>query len=155
MPAPRPVFSISFDAMALTAATAKTVLEVKTPATTGIVPLVWWVEFDGTTSTNTPAKVEVGQFSAAATTMASSLTPSKVNYGNNSLASQCTAGANYSSEGAGTASDVEIHRVSPTSGLVWVESLGMEWTLGASAFWRIRVTAAQAVNCTAGVRWTE
>jgi len=158
MPAPRPVYSISGDAMALTAATAKTVLEIKTPATTGIVPVCWWVEFDGTTATNTPVKVEVGRFSAAVTTMGTAgVTPSKTNYGNNSLASQCTCGtgAGTNTEGAGTASDVEIHRVSPTSGLIWTESLGMEWTLGASAFWRIRVTAAQTVNCTAGVRWTE
>jgi hypothetical protein len=145
---------MSVDAIALVAATAKTIAEIKTPSTTGIVPLVWWVEFDGTTSSSTPVKIEVGRFSAAVTTI-SAFTPSKTNYGDNSLASQCTVGNNCSSEGAGTASDVEIHRVPPTSGLIFQESLGMEWTVGASAFWRIRCTAAAAVNVTFGIRWTE
>jgi hypothetical protein len=154
MPAPRPVYSVSVDGIALVAATAKTIFELATPATTGMVPVAWWIEFDGTTATNTPVKVEVGRFSAAVTT-ATSITPSKVNYGNNSLASQCTTKHSTSTEGAGTASDVEIHRVSPTSGLIFTESLGMEWTLGASAFWRIRCTAAQVVSATFGFRWTE
>jgi hypothetical protein len=145
---------MSVDQVALSANTAKTIAEIRTPTTTGIVPLSWWVEFDGTSSAATPVKVEIGRFSAAVTTI-TSFTPSKVNYGNNSLASQCTVGYNCTSEGAGSASDVEIHRIPATSGLIWQESLGMEWTLGASAFWRIRCTAPAAVNATFGVRWTE
>lgn len=160
MPAPRPVYSLCSDAIALTGGTAKTVLEIKTPASTGMVPLLWWVEFDGTTATNAPVKVEVGRFSAAVTTMASAgVTPSRVNDGNRALVSQSVCGTGFvgsaQTEGAGTATDVEIHRVPPTSGLVFAENLGMEWVLGASAFWRIRLTAAQAVNATVGVRWTE
>lgn len=154
MPSPRPIYGVSQDAIALTAATAKTVFELATPSTTGIVPIRWWVEFDGVTAANTPVKVEMGRFSAAVTT-ATSVTPYKKNYGNNSLASQCTTKYNTSTEGAGTATDVEIHRVSPLSGLFVQEVLGMEWTLGASAWWRIRITAAQAVNVTFGFEWTE
>lgn len=154
MPAPRPIYSVSVDGIALSAATAKTILEIGTPSTTGMVPFTWWVEFDGTTSTNTPVKVEIGRFSSGVTT-ATTITPSRVNDGNRALASQCTVKHTTTTEGAGTASDVEIHRVPPTSGLIWQESLGMEWVLGASAFWRIRCTAAQAVNVTFGIRWTE
>jgi hypothetical protein len=154
MPAPRPIYSVSVDAIALVAATAKTIFELATPATTGIVPLHWWVEFDGVTAANPPVKVEIGRFTAAVTT-ASTITPAKVNFGNNGLASQCTCKQGATAEGAGTATDVEIHRISPTSGLIFPESLGMEWSLGASAFWRIRCTAAQAVNVTFGFRWTE
>lgn len=154
MPAPRPIFCVSQDATALVAATAKTIFELATPTTTGIVPLCWWVEFDGVTASNVPVKVEIGRFSAAVTT-ATTATPTKVNYGNNSLASQCTTKFATTAEGAGTATDVEIHRVSPTSGLIWQESLGMEWTMGVSGFWRIRCTAAAAVNVTFGFRWTE
>jgi hypothetical protein len=146
------------DVVPLTAATARTAIEIKTPATTGMVPLMWWVEFDGTTATNTPVKVEVGRFSAAVTTMGTAaVVPARVNDGNRALASQCTCGTGVGTqtEGAGTATDVEIHRVPPTSGLLFQESLGMEWVMGASGFWRIRLTAAQAVNATVGVRWTE
>jgi len=159
MPAPRPLYSLSADGVALVAATAKTIVEIKTPASTGLVPVLWWVEFDGTTATNTPVKVEVGRFSAAVTTMLNAgVTPARVNDGNRALASQSTCGtggATTNTEGAGTATDVEIHRVPPTSGLVWQENLGMEWVQGASGFWRIRCTAAQAVNVTFGIRWTE
>lgn len=154
MPAPRPIYSASFDAVPLVAATAKSVVEIKTPSTTGLVILGWWLEFDGVTAGNTPVKVEVGRFSAAITTL-TSLTPAKVNHGNVSLASQCTCGYNASTEGAGTASDIEYHRIPPSSGLLIPESLGMEWVVGASGFWRIRCTAAQAVNVTGGIRWTE
>lgn len=154
MPAPQQIFSVSVDAIALVAATAKTVLEIATPSTTGIVPLAWWVEFDGVTASNIPVKVEVGRFSAAVTT-ASSVTPAKVNYGGNAIASQCTVKHSATVEGAGTASDVEIHRIPPTSGLIWLESLGMEWAQGVSGFWRIRCTAAAAVNVTFGIRFAE
>lgn len=154
MPAPRPIYSASVDGIALVAATAKTILEIATPASTGMVPLMWWVEFDGTTSSAVPVKVEIGRFSAAVTT-ATTITPARVNDGNRALASQCTVKHSTSTEGAGTASDVEIHRVPPTSGLLLPESLGLEWVLGASSFWRIRCTAAAAVNATFGIRWTE
>jgi hypothetical protein len=154
VPAPCAIYSVSVDQVALVAATAKTIVEIKTPSTTGMMPVAWWVEFDGTSSSATPVKIEVGRFSAATTTI-SSVTPNLVNYGDNGLASQCTVGYNCSSEGAGTASAVEVHRVPPTSGLVFQESLGMEWSVGASAFWRIRATAAAGVNVTFGVRWAE
>jgi hypothetical protein len=137
------------------AATAKSIVEIKTASTGGAVILAWSVTFDGVTATNTPVKIEVGRFSAAVTTNATSITPSKVSYGFNGIASTATVGANASTEGAGTASDVEIYRVPPTSGLVWQESLGMEWVVPASGFFRIRCTAAQAVNATFTLRWTE
>lgn len=154
MPAPQQMYAVSVDGIALVAATAKTILEIATPSTADCIPFLWWVEFDGTVSTNTPVKVEVGRFSAAVTT-ATTATPSKVNYGGNSLASQLTVKHSTTVEGAGTASDVEIHRVSPTSGVIWQESLGNEWAIGASSFYRIRCTAASAVNVTFGVRWAE
>lgn len=154
MPAPRPLYGWSQDGIALVAATAKTILEIATPATTGMVPVLWWVEFDGTSSTNTPVKVEVGRFSAGVTT-ATAITPYRINDGNRALPSQCTVKHSTSTEGAGTPTDVEIHRVPPSGGLPWPENLGMEWVMGASGFWRIRCTAAQAVNVTFGIRWTE
>lgn len=156
MPAPRPVYSASVDAVALTAATAKSVLEVFTPASTGIVPIMWWVEFDGVTATAVPALIEVGIFSAQSTAGTAYTAGNLLwNYGNRGLASQCTVRAPVTTEGAGTSSIIERHRVPPTSGILIQEPLGMEMTVGASSSYRIRVTAPAAVNATAGVRWTE
>lgn len=154
MPAPGPIYSISVDQVALAASTAKDVIEIRTPSTTGIVPIMWWVEFDGVTATSTPVKVEVGRYSASTTATSTSATPSLVNYGHNALTSQCTCFTNCNAD-SGSASQIEIHRVPPTSGFVWVESLGNEWSVPASSFWRMRLTAANAVNATVGVRWSE
>lgn len=154
MPAPDPAFMVSVDAIALTAATAKTILEIATPSTGTAIPIEWWVEFDGVTASAVPVKIEVGRFSAAVTT-ATTITPSKLNYGGNAIASQATVKHTTTTEGAGTASDVEIHRVSPTSGLYVQYPLGREWSLGASQFWRIRCTAAANVNVTFGIKWEE
>lgn len=154
MPGPVQSFVVSVDAIALAAATAKTVLEIATPSTGTCLLMEWWVEFDGVTAGNTPVKVELGRFSAAVTT-ATTITPSKLTFGGNSIASQCTVKHSASAEGGGTASDVEIHRVSPTSGLYLQYPLGREWLVGASSFLRIRLTAAQVVNATFGIKWEE
>lgn len=154
MPASEPAFMVSVDQVALVAATAKTILEIATASTSTAIPIEWWVEFDGVTSTAVPVKIEVGRFSAGVTT-ASSITPSKLNYGGNGIVSQATVKHSTTSEGAGTASDVEIHRVSPTSGLYIQYPLGREWSMGASQFWRIRCTAAAGVNVTFGIKWEE
>lgn len=150
-----PTYSYSSDAVALVAATAKSVLELKTPSTTAIAITKWWVEFDGVTPTNTPVKLEIGRFSAAVTTNSSTPTPYLVDYAGNALASQCALGVNASTEGAGTFAAGETHRVPPTSGLVMLDPLGGYWQVPASGFWRIRLTAAQVVNVTFGVTWVE
>lgn|SRR4051794_30277711 len=156
MPGPRPIYTASVDAVALTAATAKTVIEVFAPATTGIVPIMWWVEFDGVTATAVPVLVEVGIFSAQSTAGTAYTGANMVwNSGNRGLASQCTVRAPVTTEGAGTSSIIERHRVPPTSGMVLQEPLGQEMAVGASTSYRIRLTAAAAVNATVGVRWTE
>lgn len=154
MPAPSPIYSVSSDQVALVAATTKTVFELATPAGTTATPVMWWVEFDGVTASNTPVKVEWGIFSAGVTT-ATTVTPQSISGGGRAIASQCTTKFNTSAEGAGTATISEFHRVPPTSGLYIQEPLGMEWNVGASSFFRIRCTAAQAVNITFGIRWAE
>lgn len=146
------LYFASVDAIALTAATAKSVFELATPSTTRARITEWWVEFDGVTPTNTPVKVEVGRFSAAVTT-ATGVTPSKYEPGD--PASLMTAKHTATAEGAGTASDVFLHRVSPTSGLYVQYPLGRELVLAVSTFFRIRCTAAQAVNASFGVSWEE
>lgn len=154
MPAPNKVYSVSVDGIALVAATAKTVLEIGSTTTSGFTPYKWWVTFDGVTASAVPVKVEVGRFSAGVTT-ATTITPSKVNFGNNSIAANSVVKHSTTVEGAGTASDVEIYRVPPTSGMVMEDALGREWVMGASSFWRIRLTAAAGVNVTFGIKWEE
>lgn len=146
------IYIVSVDAIALAAATAKTVFEMATPSTDRAQIKEWWVDFDGVSSTAVPVKIEVGRFSAAVTT-ATSITPSKLDTADG--ASACTTKHSTSTEGAGTASDVAIHRVSPTSGYHYVAPLGNEFVMATSAFYRIRLTAAATVNATFGVIWEE
>lgn len=152
MPAPSPMYGVSVDQIALTAATARTVIELATPSTAVLTPVMWWVEFDGVSASALPVKVEVGIFTAAVTT-ATTVTPFALNAGGRGLASPVTAKHSTTVEGAGTATYVEQHRVSPTSGILLQEPLGNEVAVGASSFWRIRLTAAATVNATVGVRW--
>lgn len=155
MPAPAPIFGLSGDAVALTAATARTLVDIPTPTGTGIVPVMWWVEFDGVSAASAPVLVEVGLFSAATTT-GTTTTPYNLNGGDRGRASSIVAAKTVvTAEGAGTVVYTEKHRVSPTAGILIQEPLGNEWSVGASSFFRIRVTSATSVNATWGVRWQE
>lgn len=154
MPAPSPIYGVSVDPVALAAGTPKTVLEIATPTTTGIVPIMLWVEFDGVSAAAVPVKVEIGLFSAGATA-GTAVTPFPINFGERGIASQVAAKAPATTEGAGTPTYVETHRVSPTAGIVLQEPLGNEWSVGVSSFFRIRCTAAAGVNACVGMRWAE
>ena len=149
-------YFISQDAIALGAATAKSILELGTTAGVRVKVTEWWVEFDGTNASAVPGKVEVGRFTAAVTT-ASTITPSKYDVGDgaSSLAAGPTSKVNTSAEGAGTATDVFIHRVPPTGGLYIQYPLGRELVLAVSTFFRIRCTFAAAVNVSFGISWEE
>jgi hypothetical protein len=146
-------YVMSVDAVALTGGAAKSVLELGTSATCRIWIKEWWVEFDGVTAANTPVKVEAGRFSAGVTT-ATTFTAGKFDAADGTP--DTTAKHTTSTEGAGTidAGSV-IHRIPPTSGYHYVAPLGQELVLGVSSFWRMRLTAAQAVNATVGVLWFE
>lgn len=146
------LYFMSVDAVALSAATAKSVLELATPATDRLRIVEWWVDFDGVTASAVPVKVEVGRFSAAVTT-ATSFTAEK--YDPAEGASAVTAKHSTSTEGAGTADDIIVKRIPPTSGFHYVAPLGRELVVAVSSFWRMRLTAAAAVNATAGVLWEE
>jgi hypothetical protein len=141
----------SVDALALSAATAKTALELGTSASNRIRIKEWWVEFDGVSGTAVPVKVEVGRFSAGVTTATSA--NEKFDPADGTAAT--TAKHSATVEGAGTADDIQFHRVSPTSGYHYIAPLGQELVLAVSTFWRMRLTAAATVNCTVGVIWEE
>lgn len=149
----RPTFHVSAGGIALAAGTAKSVLELGTPANIRARILEWWVEFDGVTAANTPVLVEIGRFGAAVTT-ATTLAGVALDPGD--APALVVAKHSATAEGAGAVvGHAQVHRVPPTSGLWYQAPLGQEFVLAVSTFWRMRLTAAQAVNATVGVVWSE
>jgi hypothetical protein len=146
-------YQFSIDGLALVAATAKTAIELGSAATDRAKIVEWWVEYDGVTATAIPVKVEVGRFSAAVTT-ATTGTPSKLDPADGTAAT--VVKHSTTTEGAGTAeAGLAIHRIHPQGGLLRQAPLGREEALAVSTFWRVRCTAAAAVNVTVGVIWEE
>jgi len=145
------LYFLSVDAVALSAATAKSVLELGTSSAVRIKVKEWWVDFDGVTSSAVPVKVETGRFSVAVTTATSA--SEKMDLADGTPAT--TAKHTTTTEGAGTADDIMFHRISPTAGYHYIAPLGQELVLAVSTFWRMRLTAAATVNATVGVIWEE
>lgn len=146
-------FTVSVDNVALVASTAKTIIDLATTGSTPASPWMWWVEGeDLASSTNTPWKVEVGLFSAAVTTH-TAVTPSPWDV--STAVSTVTAGTVTTSEGAGTPTNVEVHRVQTSSGLLIWEATPR--VIPVSSFWRIRITPGSAVTngVTVGVKYGE
>ena len=147
------LFVVSVDAIALSATVAKSVLEIGSSSAVRVKIKEWWVDFDGVTSSAVPVKVEAGRFSAAVTT-ATTFTSGKFDAADGTPAS--VVKHTTSTEGAGTIdAGAVIHRISPTSGYHYIAPLGQELVLPLSGFWRMRLTAAAAVNATVGCVWEE
>jgi hypothetical protein len=153
-----PVYSTSTVTATLAISTAYSALEIKTPSSTGIKVVKWWCEFNGITTSNSNALVQIGQFSAAVTTN-TAVTPAKVDWGDNGLASQCTVGVNATAEGAGTFNaSYEQHTVPSTSGLILWEPDTYAWQIPASSFFRIRITPGgtfSGITANVGCTWVE
>lgn len=147
------LYSIHIDALALVAATAKSVIELPTPSTRRAKIKEWWVDFDGVTASAVPVKVEAQRFDIAATTM----TTLAGNPLEGDPVALCLSRHSATAEGAGvpTAGSGWIKRIPPTSGFHYVAVEGRELLLPVSAFFRIRCTAAAGVNVTAGLIWSE
>jgi len=145
---------LSVDAIALSASTAKSVLEIAAGSNDPVSIVEWWGEFDGTSSTAVPVKVEVGRFSAGVTT-ATTGTAEKRDTGTSGGGTAATVKHTTTTEGAGTADDIQFHRVPPTSGLWYIAPMGREVIIAGSGFWRMRLNAAATVNATVGVVWQE
>ena len=146
------LYSLSIDGIALAAGTAKSIAELGTSATDRAKIIEWSVTFDGVTASAVPVKVEVGRFSSAVTT-ATTLAGAKLDPADGTASS--TARHSTTAEGAGTASDPQIFRVPPTGGLFVQYPLGRELVLAVSTFFRIRCTAAAAVNVSFHLVWEE
>ena len=135
----------------------KSLMQVATPATTGILITEWGVSFDGSAAA-TPIKVELLQTDVAATV--TSVTPTL--WGDpNAPASLCIGGASatgHTATAEGTIAAVrmfDVQFVAPTNQYVKQYPLGREPEVPISKFLRIRVTAGAAVNAYCYVIWEE
>jgi hypothetical protein len=153
-----PVYSVSTVTATLGASTAYSAIEIKTPSSTGIKVVKWWVELNGLTSSNANALAQVTRFTAAVTTNTAA-TPVLVDYGENSLASQCTVGVNATAEGAGTPNAAgEQHSIPQNAGMTFWEPDPYALQVAPSAFFRLRIVPGSpfsGVIATCGVTWIE
>lgn len=146
------LYGLTVKGIALVAATPKTLIELATPSNCRAVLCQWWIEFDGTSASAVPVDVEFQRASAAVTT-ATTLAGTAFDLAEG--ASLMVTKHSTTTEGAGTLSGGEIHKVSPTAGILVQYPLGREWVVPVSAFWRLRATAAAGVNATCGLQWEE
>jgi hypothetical protein len=142
----------------------KTMIQIATNTTTPSIRYVeWWVEFDGSTAA-TPIRVELLRNTGGPQTTLTAYAAADIAKVNdpNAPASSIQLGtalsgfSNTTTEVTPTtAVSLETHFVPPTSGIYVQFPLGREPEVQVSAFSRVRVTAAAAVNCYAGVMWEE
>lgn len=138
--------------VALTAATAKSVVGVLGSANDTICVIEFAVSFSSATATDAPATVELCEITALGTM--TSFTPAQV-FGI-PLASSCSAGYNATVEP--TISTIhEAHYVPAFNGLLRIQyPLGREPTVAAvSHGFALRVTAPSATNCLAFIKYAE
>lgn len=144
--------------VALAAGTAKTVLQVATPATTDIKILAWSVSFDGASGTAIPVICQLLDGDVAATVTAYTPDP----YGNNlQPASLCVGGTSatgYNASVEGAMTTVTTHdqqHVHPQSGYgVWFPEDARR-RVAPSRFLRIRCQAPAIVNVIPAVWFAE
>ena len=141
-----------------TGTSIKTLLQIATPSTTGIIILEWGISFDGSAAA-TPGKIELLQTDVAATS-GTSLTPTV--WGDpNAPASLCVGGTGStcfspSAEGSITAVRMfDVQLIAPTNQYVKQFPLGREPEVPVSKFLRVRVTFGTSVNAYAYIIWEE
>lgn len=153
-----PTYSVSTVTATLVASTAYSAIEIKTPTSTGIKVVKWWVELNSVTAGDKNVLAQVTRFTSAVTTN-SAATPVLVDYAENGLVSQCTVGVNATVEGAGTPNSAgEQHSIPAGGGLtIWEpDAYGLQVPI--SSFFRIRLTPGSALTtttATCGVTWIE
>lgn len=134
-------YVITTGSVALTAATAKTVIELASNAN---IPPEWVavdITFNGTNAAAVPVTVDFCTYTATGT--GTSYTPKR--FGQALGVSQSTAKINDTVEPAGAAV-VFSWFVSPTSGITYQWPLGRELFQATSTFMGIRLNAPAAVN---------
>jgi hypothetical protein len=138
------VYTVTTGAVALVAATAKTVAEVTTGAGVTNAWVGFDVTFDGVTATNVPVKVEIVSYTGASTGTA--FTPLRANGEAQNVAAVSTAKINDTVEPT-TPTVRRTWFIPPTSGVLWQFPLGREiGYMPVSSIYGIRCTAANGVN---------
>lgn len=138
-------------AVALTAATAKSVVGVLGSANDTIAIRRWRVSFNSVTASDAPALVELGVISALGTM--TSFTPSQLT--GRTLSSSCTAGYNATVEPTYVRLIDSLY-IPVNNGLYeFYWPLSDEPQADASQGFAIRVTAPQAQSCYAAIVYSE
>lgn len=144
-----------------TGTSTKTLLQVATPSTTGILVVEWGISFDGSAAA-TPIECELVDTYPTAATSLTALSP-EIYGAQNQDASLCVQGTgltgfNSGSSVEGTITSTrygDLQLLPPTAPYLKQWPLGREFFVPASHFLRVRVTAAAAVNAYAYVIWQE
>jgi hypothetical protein len=137
-------------AVALAAATAKTVIELTTSATVDNSLIGFDISFDGASSTAVPVRIDLCSYAATGTGTAA--TPTLM--GPAGRGSVTTAKVNDSVEPT-TPAIIASFLVSPTAGFSYQWPLGREVDMGVSKVYGLRATAPAAVNCVANLYFEE
>ena len=142
-------YTVTADGVALVAATAKTVLNIASPATIRMRVTGIQISFDGVTAGNAPVLVELLRQTSAGTVTA--VTPAATDPA--APAALGTAGKNASAEPTGP-TVIKTFRLSPNGGTAFVPLVGADMiTVPVSGFFGIRCTAANNVNCNAEIAY--
>ena len=140
-------------AVALTAATAKTVIGVKSHANFGLSLTGWTVGFDGVTASAVPVLAEIGYCTWATNSpgTASTATTEQQEYGR-VIAAGFTAGKTWTTEPT-VITVLQEFLLSPNGGLVVFEyPLGKEPDCALAEGFVLRLTAPAAVNARASMK---
>ena len=124
----------------------KSLLEIAAPTNKAIKLIRWWIEFDGVTASAVPVLVQI---TAHTTTMTGTALTLVKNKDTDITTIRSTAKHTSTSENAGTVTQLERHRIHPTSGFSYEYPQDREHEV--STFLRMRVTADATVNATCGI----
>jgi hypothetical protein len=137
--------------IALTAATAKTIMQLVAASNHRVKLLEWGVYFDGTSTTAEPVQVRLLRQTTAGTM--SSLTPTK---NDDSLAETLQTTAQHTATAEPTAGDVlAVLEVHPQMGYEKIFPLGSEVIIGGGDRLGIECTAPAAVNVRGYMKFEE
>lgn len=146
-----PLYAVRSGSVALTAATAKTAIELNLGSTiTAKLNYVDW-SFDGVTTSNVPVVVELITYTTTGT--GTGATPRPI--GEDGRASITTAKTTMTVEGTGSITTIWDVWTPPTSGERFFFPLGQEFAFAVSKSYGLRFTAPNSVNVRANLFFTE
>ena len=142
--------------IALVAATAKTVAQVKSQANQRLKLIKWGVFFDGTSPSAEPVQIRLLRQTTVIGGTPTAVSPVKINAGSETIQSTFAYSAGGTEPTPGDVLDVkEVH---PQSGYECIFPLGQEITVTAgtsASYLGIECTAPAAVNVRAVMWWEE